>query len=62
MKLNDSVEISKPERHVGSADTPLADYSLVASFRASLSVANRLIRPAGLSPVWLSGFLGTRQQ
>ena len=29
---------------------------LPASFRTSLSVVNRLIRPAGLSPAWTSAF------
>src|SRR5882757_2971942 len=32
---------------------PACGFSLAASFRASLSVVNRLIRPAGLSPAWL---------
>ena len=32
---------------------PACGFGLAASFRASLSVVNRLIRPAGLSPAWL---------
>ena len=32
---------------------PACGFGLAASFRASLSVVNRLIRPEGLSPSWL---------
>jgi hypothetical protein len=32
---------------------PACGFRLTASFRTSLSVVNRLIRPAGLSPAWL---------
>ena len=32
---------------------PACGFSLAASFRTSLSVVNRLIRPAGFSPTWL---------
>ena len=31
---------------------PACGFGLAASFRTSLSVVNRLIRPAGLSPAW----------
>lgn len=37
---------------------PACGLGLTASFRTSLSVANRLIRPAGLAPAWLRRFHG----
>ncbi len=36
---------------------PACRFGLTASFRSSLSVVNRLIRPTGFSPVWLMASL-----